>query len=204
MSTANKQLIRMVELAVLTAVVIILQLAGVGLRLPFLATPVSLVLLPITLGAMILGSMAGAWLGLVFGVIVFVTCGVMGLDSFTVTLFQSNPFITACICIFKSTLAGLAAGWLFSLISKKNSLAATFAAAAVTPIINTGLFIVGCFVMFDVISGISAATDFGANVVGFVFIGCAGINFIFEMIVNLVLASALHRIYCVIAKQIAK
>ncbi|MBR3862518.1 MAG: ECF transporter S component, partial [Clostridia bacterium] len=79
MITSKKRLnvVAMVELALLTAAVLILQLAGVAIKLPFLGTPVSLVLVPIALGAMLLGPWAGAWLGFVFGMVVFVVCGVM-------------------------------------------------------------------------------------------------------------------------------
>ena len=40
-------ILMLTELAVLTAIVLILQLCGIAIPLPFLATPVSLVLLPI-------------------------------------------------------------------------------------------------------------------------------------------------------------
>ena len=56
----------MVYLAILTALVIILQLTGIGIRLPFLATPVSLVLIPIALGAMLLGPLAAVLFKMLF------------------------------------------------------------------------------------------------------------------------------------------
>ena len=60
----------MTSLAVLTAVVLVLQLTGTTIRIPFLSTSVSLVLIPITLGAILLGPLAGAFLGFVFGAVV--------------------------------------------------------------------------------------------------------------------------------------
>ena len=198
----------MVELAVLTALVIILQLAGIGLRLPFLATPVSLVLIPITLGAMILGPKAGAWLGFVFGMIVFVSCGVMGLDPFTAYLFQNNPVGTACICLFKSTLAGLISGLVFQAFVRGrhgNSLIAAIVSAALSPIINTGIFVIGCYIVSGTIQGyITSIPEIaGISVTYFVSILCAGLNFIFEFLLNLIVSPALHRIYDVVTKKLS-
>ena len=65
-------------LAVLTAIVLILQLTGTAIKIPFLGTSVSLVLIPIALGAMILGPWAGLWLGLVFGGVAYIGGGVLG------------------------------------------------------------------------------------------------------------------------------
>ena len=153
----------MTSLAVLTAVVLVLQLTGTTIRIPFLSTSVSLVLIPITLGAILLGPLAGAFLGFVFGAVVYVSGGVLGMDPFTLLLFQQHPIITAGICLLKSTLAGFLAGLAYRLLcprkevnteeSKNNafgkisrSLLAVFVAAAVTPIVNTGIFILGCYV----------------------------------------------------------
>jgi uncharacterized membrane protein len=191
----------MVELAVLTAIVVILQLTGVAIRIPFLGTPVSLVLIPITLGAMLMGPWAGAFLGFVFGVIVYVTGGVMGMNAFTAFLFNDHPVITAGICLVKSTLAGFLAGIVFRAIEKKNSLAATVTAAAITPVVNTGVFVLGCLLILNTIEGFIASAGLGVSGVYFIFIGCAGINFVFEFLVNMIFATALHRVYkAVLAK----
>jgi uncharacterized membrane protein len=190
---ANKRtqsIIRMTELAILTALVLVLQLAGVAIRLPFLATPISLVLIPIALGAMLLGPLAGAWLGFVFGLVVYITCGVMALDPFTAYLFQAHPFVTAMICLVKSTAAGYLSGLVYRLVRGKSRYGATFAGAAVTPIVNTGIFILGCLTIWGTMSELAGES----GVIYFLFIGCAGINFLFELAVNLFLAPALHRI----------
>lgn len=202
MITSRKKklnVVAMVELALLTAAVLILQLAGVAIKLPFLGTPVSLVLVPIALGAMLLGPMAGAWLGFVFGMVVFVACGVMATDPFTAMLFADHPLFTALTCLVKSTLAGFLAGVVYNAFGKNKPLLGTFLAAAVTPIVNTGVFILGCVIMMDTVSGIAAGL--GQNFLYFVIIGCAGLNFIFEMLLNLLLAPALCRVVHIVTKQ---
>ncbi len=197
-----QQLLKMVELAILTAVVLVLQAAGIVIKIPFLGTSVALVLIPIALGAMILGPAAGAWLGLVFGVQVYVMGGVMGGDAFTAFLFTNNPVITAGICLVKSTLAGYLAGVIYRLLSKKNEVLAVFLAAAVTPVINTGVFVLGCVIILDTLAQFAASIGYGKSALHFVFIGCAGLNFVFELAVNLLFAPALQRIIHIVTKRI--
>ena len=55
-------------MAIFTAIVVVLQLLGTFVRFgPF---SISLVLVPIVIGAALYGAKAGAWLGFVFGVVV--------------------------------------------------------------------------------------------------------------------------------------
>lgn len=203
--TAKNKIVQMTELAALTAIVIVLQITGTAIRLPFLATPVSLVLIPITLGAMILGPMAGAWLGFTFGTVVLIS-GITNTDPFTGFLFQNSPVMTVCICIFKSTLAGLFSGLAFKYINKnaKNSIVATFTASAITPIVNTGLFILGGLCISGTINSYLTAGKLSVSVPYFLIIGCAGINFIFEFVVNMILAPSLNGLYKTITKRISK
>ncbi|MBR2312608.1 MAG: ECF transporter S component [Clostridia bacterium] len=201
MITSKKRLnvVAMVELALLTAAVLILQLAGVAIKLPFLGTPVSLVLVPIALGAMLLGPWAGAWLGFVFGMVVFVVCGVMATDPFTAMLFADHPLLTALTCLVKSTLAGFLSGLVYRVARQTKPLLATFLAAGVVPVVNTGVFVLGCITMMDTVSGI--AGGIGQNFLYFVIITCAGLNFIFEMVLNMALSPALCRVLEIVTRQ---
>ena len=90
-------------MAILTAVVVILQLLGSFIR--FGVFSVSLVLIPIVVGAALYGALAGAWLGLVFGVVVLLT------DS--AAFMVVNPLGTILTVLLKGTLAGLVAGLVY-------------------------------------------------------------------------------------------
>ncbi len=192
----------MTELAVLTAIVMILQLGG--LAIPAFGTSISLVLIPIALGAMVLGPWAGAFLGAVFGAIVYINGGVMGADVFTNFLFVNSPVMTALICFVKSTVAGFVGGILYKIIVKKNAIAAVFVCAAAIPIINTGLFIIGCLIIIDTIEAYMASQGIGGTAIYFLFILCAGVNFILEFAVNMILSPALSRVIAVLGKRIRK
>lgn len=202
MRARNKSsIVRMTELGVLTAIVLVLQLLGIGVKLPFLATPVSLVLIPIVLGATVLGPKAGAWLGLVFGLEVYIVAGVMGMDFFTMTLFNDHPIVTFLICTVKSTLAGYLCGVVYQLLAKKNELLATFVAAAVAPIVNTGVFVLGCLFITDTLK--SNFVSEGSTVIYFLIIVCAGLNFVIEFLINMVFAPALNRLVTILNKRIS-
>ncbi|MBQ7907144.1 MAG: HAD hydrolase-like protein [Clostridia bacterium] len=202
----NKELIvKMTYLAVLTALVVILQTTGIAIKLPFLATPVSLVLVPIVLGACLLGVRAGAFLGFVFGLIVTITCCFMGMDpTFTGILFQEHPVITVLLCLSKSTLAGLVSGLVYKPFKDKNEgmrVVGTFVAAAAAPIVNTGTFIIGCLIMSDTFN---ANFTGGQNIFYVLFIVIAGFNFLFEFALNMILAPTISFVVRVVEKQVTK
>lgn len=187
---------KLVELALLLALVILFQSLGQFIRIG--PTEISLVLVPIALGAMLLGPWAGLFLGLVFGIMVLIP-GITGIDGFTHTLWMDNPFFTALICLGKGALCGLASGLVYKLVSKKNDLLAVFLAAAATPIVNTGLFILGGLTLFYDSLGTMAG---GKTVIYFLVIVCAGLNFIAEFALNMILSPAINRVLVVLSKKV--
>lgn len=197
----NNNISRMVQLAVLLAIVIILQ-CFLG-TIVVGATSFSVVLVPIVVGAILLGPGAGAFLGFAFGLVVLVM-GITGQDGFTNMLFVAQPLFTAVICLGKGTAAGWAAGMLYKAFAKMNSFWASVAAAAIAPVVNTGLFILGGL---TVVRGTLEANlaAFGADsVLIFLVIGCAGVNFLVEFGVNMVLSPAIYRIIHVVKGKIAR
>ncbi len=202
----NDQLTRMVQLSILTAVVLVLQTIGTFFPIQILGTNLNLTLIPIVLGAILLGPRAGVWLGLVSGVYIYVVGGVMGMDLFTNFLFINNPFITACICVFKTVVAGLLAGLVYRLVCKKNELAAVFVASIVTPLVNTGLFLAGSMIILDTITAFAdSIPDFaGMDIMKFIFVVLIGKNFIAELLLNLLLAPALQRIIHIVGKRVSR
>ena len=191
--------LKMVELAVLMALVAVLQITGTGVNIT--GTPISLVLIPIVLGAILLGPAAGALLGLEFGIIVYVA-GFVGVDGFTFILIQDHPIYTALICIGKGVLAGLGSGFVYRLVAAKNKIVAVFAAAAATPMINTALFILGALGMQSTLS--SNFLGEGETVIYFLVVVCAGINFLLELLLNILVAPALARVTDVFNHRISR
>lgn len=187
---------RLTGLAILLALVIVLQVWGGSIRIG--ATPLSFVLVPVVLGGMFYGAWAGTLLGLSFGVITLIY-GITGMDAFTSVLFGDHPFWTAVLCLGKGAAAGAVSGLCFRLLKKKNAYVGTFLAAASAPIVNTGLFILGSLLFLrDTLSANFVAS--GNTVFYFLVIGCAGVNFLVEFALNLVCAPALYTVARVVGK----
>lgn len=176
-------------LGVLTAIIVVLQIFGSYFRIGTIS--LSFVLVPIVIGGILTGVIGGTILGFIFGVITLVM-GVVGADQFTFILFSDHPFLTILTCVIKGSAAGFMSGFVYKLLKDKNLALSTFAASAVAPIVNTGLFIVGAFCMADTLNSNFVAEN--SNVVYFIFIGCAGINFLIELAINLVLAPSVCKI----------
>lgn len=169
-------------MGLLTAIVIVLQIVGLALR-PTGFFNITLCLAPIVVGAALYGVKAGAWLGFVFGVVVTIT------DS--AAFMVVNAPATIGVCILKGTLAGLAAGAVYKLLEKKNLYAAAVTAGVVCPVVNTGIFALGCLAFFmPTIAewGLAAGME---NAVAFLFAGVITTNFFIELGVNLILSSAI-------------
>ncbi len=196
---ARVRILHLVQMAILIALIIVMQSVGSTIKVG--PTSFSLVLIPIALGGMLVGKGGGALLGLIFGVMTLMA-GVTGQDFFTQVLFQDHPLLTALICLGKGTAAGFGAGLVYELISKKNKIAAGFLAAASAPILNTGLFILGALLVSDTLSANFVAE--GSTVIYFLVIGCAGINFIVEFLVNLVVSPGLNMVVNVVTKNFRK
>jgi uncharacterized membrane protein len=203
-SFEHNKIEKLTTLAILVAVVILFQMMGSFIKIG--PTSITLVLVPIVLGGILLGPAYGALLGLVFGGMTL-WAGISGTDFFTNVLFTSQPFATTLICIVKAVAAGYISGLLYKLISKKNRMVAIFVASAAAPIVNTGLFILGAlYLVGDTLMAnfSSFGVSEGTTLIYFVVIGCAGLNFIGELLANIALSPAIVTITNVISKTLKK
>lgn len=175
----------MVTLALLTALVAILAYMGGFVKIGGLAS-ISLTLIPVVLGAALCGPFAGAWLGGVAGVVFFITPD----SAFWLSLSAVGTVITVMV---KGVLSGLLAGYAFKAIEKLNRYVAVMVAAVVCPVVNTGIFLVGCLVFFmDAVKSMALAE--GMAVGAYLIIFFVGLNFVFELISNVVLSPVIVRL----------
>jgi uncharacterized membrane protein len=171
----------MVGIALLMALVLIMQFLG-GVLTTASGFSISLVLIPIVLGAAIYGPSAGAVLGGTFGAIVYINC-VNGADIGGAMVFQANPILCFAVVMGKGVLAGLAAGWAYRLLQKWNTYFAMLLAAIVCPLVNTGTFII-CMMAF--FKDVLAAWAGGGDIIAYVLTGLVLANFVPELIINVV------------------
>jgi len=179
MSTTKK----LVMYAVLTAVVVILQLLGAFIHFGMFS--ITLVLVPIVIGAALCGPMAGAWLGFVFGLVVLISGDAAAFLAVNVP----GTIITV---LAKGILAGYITGLVYTLLKSFNSTVAIVVSAVVCPVINTGVFLIGCFLFFmDTITMWAGNSPSVANYIIFVLVGG---NFLFEIAANVILSPVIARI----------
>ena len=186
----NNNTQKIVGLGLFTAIVIVLQLMGSFIR--FGTFSISLVLVPVVIGAALYGAGAGAWLGFVFGVVVL-------LSGDAAAFLGVNALGTILTVLVKGTLAGLLSGLVYKALENKNRTLA----AVVCPVVNTGVFLIGCLLFFmETIGGWADAMGFGANVGQYMIVGLVGANFIFELLFNVVLSPVIVRLIRIGKKEV--
>ena len=194
----NQKILRMVELAMLAAIIVVLQ--QIVIPLPGGLT-LSLVLIPIVVGAVLFGPAAGAILGGVFGEVVTFLVMTARAGDLSTMMWVANPLVTALICIAK----GVAAGWCAGLVAsafKQREFVGIILAAATAPIVNTGIFLLGMLTVFrEVMMTFAANIGMGGTgVVYFAVVVLAGVNFIIEFAANLILSPTIAAIVKAVRK----
>lgn len=178
---------RIVGTAILIAIVIVLQLLGQFIKIG--PASVTLVLLPIVVGAAMYGPGAGAILGLAFSVVVL-------LQPDTAFFYGMNVFGTVVTVLLKGVLAGWLAGLVYHALEHKNPILGVVLAAVICPIINTGIFFLGCCAFYwDAL----AATGI-ENVALYVIVAYIGFNFIAEFLTNVLCCPVIVRVLHIIRK----
>jgi thiamine transporter ThiT len=214
----NSKTKKIVGIGLFTAIVLVLQFLGGGIKFGIFS--ISLVLVPIVVGAAVYGWQAGAWLGFTFGVAVL-------LSGDAAAFLAVDVVGTVLTVLVKGTAAGLCSGLVYKLvvtlmnkhskkrmqfiknnygigeccetgvyeyISRNNRYVAVIAAAVICPIVNTGVFMLGCVLFFmETVAGWGAAVGF-ENVASYMFLGLAGTNFLIELATNLLLSPVIVRL----------
>lgn len=169
-SRTNIDIEKLVYLAALTAIVVVLQFIPIKIGTFELALSVPV----IVIGAALLGMGGGVWLGFVFGFVVLFLPGTAAYMSF-------NAFGTILTVILKGALAGLAAAAVYKLLCGVNRYAAALVSAIVATVVNTGVFLVGSLIFFE-------------GDIAFVINVLISVNFLIELIVNVVLVPTVYRV----------
>ncbi len=174
---------RLTFLALMTALVVVLQLY---VRIPIGMFSINMSLVPIVIGAAMLGPMAGGWLGLVSAVTIL-------LSGDAAPFWAVNQIGTVVTVIAKGILSGWVSGVIYKLVEKKSSLAAIISSSFACPIVNTGAFtLLGFVFFFNKFMG--EAANEGKNVMLYFIIVYIGWNFVIEVVTTTLLSPVVHRI----------
>ncbi|MFI3251751.1 MAG: hypothetical protein R3Y60_01290 [bacterium] len=165
---------RLVLNSIFLALVIALHTMSIIFKVGIFELQLSLV--PIVIGAILLGPKTGATLGLASALFIMLSGGA--------NLFLAwNPFATWLIVLTKGILSGLIPGLIKILLVKFEKIN-IFIASFSAPVVNTSIFALGCIIFF--LSDIG-----GLNTLLTVYIGA---NFFIEVLIITILSPAIYRI----------
>ncbi len=182
----GEQTKKLVLTALLTSIVALLSYFGGFIKIGGFAS-ISLTLIPVVLGAALCGPWVGTFLGFISGLFFLFN---PADSSFWINI---SPLGTIFTVLLKGSACGLFAGLSYKLLKRLNKYFAVIVSAIVCPIVNTGIFLVGCRLFFwDTV--VSGAQGEGKSVIAYLLVAFVGLNFVLELIVNIVVSPAILRI----------
>ena len=168
----------------LLALEIVLQIIGNYVVIPGGFANLNFSLIFIALGAILYGPIVGGLFGLVSGILTLFSPSTMSV------FFSISPAGTILACLLKTTVAGVVAGIISKLLKKNHDLLSSILASIVVPVLNTGIFALFTIIFFKpLLAGINPDSMAAA-----LFLGLIGFNFIFEVIVTVIVAPSLYKI----------
>lgn len=171
------------KLALFAAIIILMALTPIGyIPTPFLK--ITIITIPVAVGAILLGPKGGAILGGVFGLTSFYTA-LTAPSAMVAAFMMINPFFVAVLCIVPRILEGWLCGLIFVGLKKglKKNPVSYYIAGFSCPVLNTILFMTTLVLLFyncDYI--VNMREDFGvANPFSFV-VAFVGVQAVIEAV----------------------
>ncbi len=189
----NKKTLKMVQLALFAAIILLMTFTPLGyIRTPGLE--ITLLVIPVTVGAVILGPGAGAILGGVFGVTSFIQC--FGMSPFGTALLSISFVGTLVLCLVPRVLMGWLAGLVYKGMKKvdKTNVFSHAAANLAGPLLNTLFFMTALIAIFfntEYIQGFVTATG-ATNAFHFVIL-FVGLNGLLEALICFVVGTSVSK-----------
>lgn len=182
---------KLVRIALLTAILIVMEITGIGLIKTPSGLEMTIMHVPVIIGAILMGPVEGAILGGVFGAISFWEC--FGKSPFGAVLLGINPVFTFIVCIPTRILMGYCCGLIFKALNKEDGKGVvSFGAASLSgALLNTFFFMTSLLVLFgrtEFIMGMRGTLNIFAFVVAFV-----GVQGVIEALLAAFLGAALSK-----------
>lgn len=198
----NEKIKRITLLSILIALIIIFSFTPIGF-IKTLGLEITLLVIPVVVGAIILGPIDGMILGFAFGLTSFLQC-VFGISQFGAMLLGINAFYTAIMCIIPRTIMGFLVGVIFKLCIKifKKDIFAHIIACVSGALLNTVLFMTAlCLLFYNTEEIQTVASDLGTNNVVVFVILFVGINGLVEAIVNLIIGACVSKTLYIVSRH---
>ena len=195
-----KSLYHLVLIAMFIAIMMVMNFTPIGYITVTGAFSITLMTIPVALGATCTGITGGTVLGFVFGLTSFLQAFGIGfmIDPSAAPLFNENPLGYTITCFVPRILTGFLAGLVFSLFEKKNNtkIWAFGISAALVPVLNTALFMTSYIVFYS-------DTSFGGAVMTVLFT-ILTINFLVEFLVTVIAGVAISKPVYTQVKKLSK
>ena len=130
----KKNIVRLAQLALLSAIVWLMAFTPIG-YLKTAGLEITFIMIPVIIGAIVLGPADGAILGLEWGATSFIQC--FGISAFGTTLFSLNPVWTFIVCVVPRVLAGWIPGLMFRALQPHDRTAGQVASCVGSALVGT-------------------------------------------------------------------
>ncbi len=180
---------KMTLLSMFIALMLVMNFTPIGYITTGLFS-ITLMTIPVALGAACTGPVGGTVLGAVFGLTSFLQAFGIGfmIDPMAATLFNENPFGYTVTCFLPRLIVGFASGFVFWLFEHKHKVGipAFMVSSAIVPVLNTILFMTFYALFYrNTVLG-------GASVMAVVF-SAFTVNFLVELGVTLVAGTFINK-----------
>lgn len=177
---------KIVLVGILTALAAVLSL----IKIPIIGVSITLVLPIVVIGGALCGPLVAAWLTVIPNLLAFSEAGIFLVVS---------PAGCVATLMLKGILAGLASGFVYRALSAKHPYVAVICSAVVAPTVNSGIFTLGCYLfIWDEL--VSMAAEMGAGI-GMLLFGLVGLNYLVELVFNVVLCPTILRLIKIATKE---
>lgn len=181
---------KMVLIAMFIALMMVMNFTPIGYITVTGAFSITLMTVPVALGAACTGKLGGTILGFVFGLTSFLQAFGIGfmIDPSASPLFNENPVAYTITCFIPRIITGFVAGLIFSLFEKrgKTNILAFGISSAIVPMLNTALFM-SSYVLFY------SDTSFGGAVMT-VLLTILTLNFLVELLVTTIAGTTISKV----------
>ncbi len=193
---------KLTQMALLTAIILLMAFTPLG----YLRTGVveiTFIMIPVVVGAILMGPGAGAILGGVFGLTSFIQC--FGMSALGAMLLQVNWFFTFVVCFVPRVLMGWLAGLIFKALYKVDKTRlVSFAVASLSGAVLNTIFFVGSLGLLFYNTVLGMASESGISVLAFL-LSFVTLNSVLEcaacLIVGTAISKALYKSFGSIKEQ---
>lgn len=205
----NGKLTYLMELALLLAILFVMNITGIAM-IPLPGQYASIMTVPVAVGAMMLGPMAGAVLGGAMGFISFYTAIKTGFSTLVLAGYTGGGMVLLSFIntVLTRLLMGFCVGWLFKLVHKvdRAKTVSYYIGGLAAPLLNTLFYMTVLVMIFlnaptlELVLGAELMAKFQDNILLFV-AAYVGIQAVLEAVVGCVISGSVCKALRVVHKQ---